>query len=66
MFRFCWHKWSRWSRAIKDFKAELHQVCECEKFGAIKQRKAVSIGSAQLKAGQVNDALPKNWPNKLE
>jgi len=57
MIKFCWHKWDRWSRAIEDYSGSLHQVCECEKCGAIKRRKVVSIMVARLGAGQVNDAV---------
>jgi len=57
MTKFCWHKWGKWSHAIGDYNGSLHQVCECEKCGAIKRRKAVSIMVAQLGAGQVNDAI---------
>jgi len=57
MFNFCWHKWSKWGRAIADFNGSLHQVCACEKCGAIKRRKAISIMVAQLGASQVNDNI---------
>jgi len=57
MFKFCWHKWDKWSHAIEDFNGSLHQVCECKKCSAIKRRKVVSIMVAQLGAGQVNDAI---------
>ena len=57
MFKFCWHKWSKWSRAIEDYEGSLHQLSECEKCGAIKRRRAVSIMVAQLRAAQVNDAI---------
>lgn len=57
MFKFCWHKWGRWGRAIQDHNGNLHQVCECEKCGSIKRRCAVSMWSAQLGAHQVNDAI---------
>lgn len=26
MFKFCWHKWGRWGRAIQDYNGNLHQV----------------------------------------
>jgi hypothetical protein len=57
MIKFCWHKWDKWSHAIEDYDGSLHQVCGCEKCGAIKRRKFVSIMVAQLDAGQVNDAI---------
>ena len=64
MFKFCWHKWGKWSRSIEDFNGSLHQVCECEKCGAIKRRRAISIWSAQLGAGQVNDAIKASHGTK--
>jgi len=57
MFDFCWHTWSRWSKAIRDANGNLHQVCECKKCGAIKRRCAVSMLYAQLDSEQVNDAV---------
>jgi hypothetical protein len=57
MFKFCWHKWGRWSKVIQDFNGNLHQVSECEKCGAIKRRCAVSMWFAQLGSEQVNDAV---------
>jgi len=57
VFKFCWHKWRGWSPAISDYKGSLHQVCHCEKCGAIKRRKAIHIKVAQLGADQVNDAI---------
>lgn len=57
MIKFCWHKWDKWSHAIEDYNGSLHQVCECEKCGAIKRRKLVSIMVAQLGVDQVNDAI---------
>ena len=57
MFKFCWHKWGKWGRAIEDYEGSLHQVCECEKCGAIKQRQAISIMVAQLGANQINDVI---------
>jgi hypothetical protein len=64
MFKFCWHKWGKWSRSIEDFNGSLHQVCECEKCGAIKRRRAISIWSAHLGAGQVNDAIEAKLKEK--
>jgi hypothetical protein len=57
MIKFCWHKWGRWSKGIESYGGSIHQVCECEKCGAIKRRLAISIGMAQLGAGQVNEAI---------
>ena len=58
MFRFCWHKWGRWSHAIKEYDGSLHQVCECEKCGAIKRRKAISMMfGGMFGAEQVNKAI---------
>ena len=57
MFKFCWHKWDRWSRAIEDYEGSLHQVCECEKCGAIKRRQAISMMMGGIRANQVNDAV---------
>lgn len=57
MLKFCWHKWSNWSRAIEDYNGSLHQVCECEKCSAIKRRKAISTVVAHLGASQVNNAI---------
>ncbi len=57
MFKFCWHKWGKWSHAIEDYEGSLHQVCECEKCGAIKRRNAISITVALLGANQVNDSI---------
>ena len=57
MFKFCWHKWGRWSKVINDFNGNLDQVCECEKCGAIKRRRAVSMWFAHLDSYQVNDAV---------
>ena len=64
MFNFCWHKWGKWSRVIEAFTGSLHQVCKCEKCGAIKRRNAISILSAQLDAGQVNNALEEKFKDK--
>ena len=60
MFKFCWHKWGRWSKVIGDFNGNLHQVSECEKCGSIKRRCAVSMRSAQLDSYQVNEAIKEN------
>jgi hypothetical protein len=57
MTKFCWHKWGKWGRAIEGYEGSLHQVCECEKCGAIKRRQAISIMFAQLGADQVNDTI---------
>jgi hypothetical protein len=39
-------------------------VCECEKCGSIKRRKAISIMMAQLGAGQVNNAIEAKLKEK--
>jgi hypothetical protein len=57
MLKFCWHKWGKWSLAIADYTGSIHQVCECDKCGAIKRRQAISSMMAQLRASQVNDAI---------
>ena len=55
--RFCWHKWTNWSKAIEDYGGSIHQVCKCEKCGAIKRRKAVSMMATQLDAYKINEVL---------
>jgi hypothetical protein len=57
IFRFCWHKWGRWSRVIRGFDESLHQVCECEKCGVIKLRKTDGMIAVQLDEHQVNSAI---------
>lgn len=54
--RFCWHKWSLWSAAIKDYNGNWHQVCKCEKCGAIARRSAISMFAAHITVG-VNEAI---------
>lgn len=54
--RFCWHKWSRWSAPFKGYDGHWHQVCECEKCGAITRRTAIHLLRAQITGG-VNEAL---------
>ena len=60
--KFCWHQWGKWSPAIRDYGGSIHQVCLCEKCGAITRRLAISLAAAQLQQQQVNEAL-KETPN---
>jgi hypothetical protein len=57
MFKFCWHKWGKWSRVIQDYEGSLHQMCECQKCGVIKRKRAASWMMGSLSADQVNDAI---------
>ena len=57
MIKFCWHKWGRWSKGIESYGGSIHQVCECEKCGAIKRRLAIFIGRAKIGAGVIEAAL---------
>ena len=65
MFNFCWHKWAKWSLTIEGYGGSLHQVCECEKCGAIKRRRAVSMMVARLGADQVKSAVEDTLKEKL-
>ena len=64
MFKFCWHKWSKWSRVIQDYEGSLHQMCECEKCGVIKRKRAASWMMGSLSADQVNDAIESKLKQK--
>ena len=55
--RFCWHKYTKWGKAIEAYGGSIHQVCSCIKCGTIKRRKAVSMMAAQLDAYKINEAL---------
>jgi hypothetical protein len=57
VFKFCWHKWGKWSRVIQDYEGSLHQMCECQKCGVIKRKRAASWMMGSLSADQVNDAI---------
>ena len=42
---------------MQAYDGSLHQVCECEKCGAVKRRLAISIYRAQLQVAQVIEGL---------
>ena len=54
---WCWHKWGKWGDVIESYGGSQHQVCQCEKCGAIKRRLAISIFRAQLNPKQIMDSL---------
>ena len=62
MIKLCLHKYGRWSEVIESYGGSLHQVCACEKCGAVKRRLAISIVAAQLHAAQVNNAIKEVKP----
>lgn len=55
--RFCFHKWTKWSPVIESYGGSQHQVCKCEKCGAITRRTAIHIVAAHLNAAQINKVL---------
>lgn len=58
-FRFCRHDWNKWSDVMPAYGGSMHQVCECKKCGAVINRKAVSMFSAQLEASLINKIIAK-------
>ena len=57
MIKFCFHKYGRWSEVIESYGGSLHQVCACEKCGAVKRRVAISAMVALFHAKEVNEAI---------
>jgi superfamily II helicase len=58
MIRFCWHKWGRWSKVVETYSGDMHQLCVCEKCGAITRRTAVSVAfGGVFSRQQINEVL---------
>lgn len=55
--KFCWHQWSKWSDVVESYGGSLHQVCQCDKCGAVKKRLSIHIMSGQFTAQQIHKAL---------
>lgn len=54
----CWHKFGKWSAAFEGYSGgSIHQVCMCEKCGAIKRRTAISGFKALVHANVINSVL---------
>lgn len=66
MFKFCWHKYGNWGKAIEGSGGSFYQFCICNKCGAMKRRTASHGigGTFWEKENEINESVIASFKEK--
>ena len=66
MFKFCWHEYDNWGKAIEGCGHSFFQFCVCNKCGAMKRRTAWRGigGTFWEKENEINESVLSAFKEK--